>query len=400
MTKKTISIALVLVLVLAVCATAYAIELEDVTYTVVFRDFDDSVLKEETVIEGDDATAPADPERESYLFVGWDTDFTNVTENLEVAALYQRLAQFSFIGFDNLTGSWDQYPIQWYEENNDLFGPLVPGEEVSFELTVENAFQETMPLNPLQMYLIGWWEVDPPPGPPSPLGADALETFTVSVAGETFDLLAGVSPQNEFSWEADAPNEIAGEGTLTYEFTIETKEVTVGYVHITASMDTEVALPDAAKITAVVDESEDPNLLTVTGEAGAVEPYAQVSVYWINESYGQVGHMPVQADEYGGFVFLDGEMMMDYWGDEGEFEHEAGRTYWVTQTLFNTESGFSEGITAASAPEETPIEDPADPEEPEDPEEPVELPETGGYHHTGFSLLLILGGAFLRNKRA
>ena len=57
-------------------------------YTVTFKDYDGTVLKEETVTEGGSATAPADPVREGYTFTGWDKDFTNVTANLTVTAQY------------------------------------------------------------------------------------------------------------------------------------------------------------------------------------------------------------------------------------------------------------------------------------------------------------------------
>jgi len=59
------------------------------TYTITFKDWDDAVLKTETVEHGSDATAPADPTREGYTFIGWDIDFTNVTEDLTVTAQYE-----------------------------------------------------------------------------------------------------------------------------------------------------------------------------------------------------------------------------------------------------------------------------------------------------------------------
>ena len=59
------------------------------TYTVTFEDWDGIELDTQTVDHGDDATAPADPERDGYNFIGWDTDFTNVTEDLTVTAEYE-----------------------------------------------------------------------------------------------------------------------------------------------------------------------------------------------------------------------------------------------------------------------------------------------------------------------
>ena len=57
-------------------------------YKVVFYDYDGNVLKTELVQKGESATAPTAPEVEGYTFVGWSKDFTNVTSNLEVYPLY------------------------------------------------------------------------------------------------------------------------------------------------------------------------------------------------------------------------------------------------------------------------------------------------------------------------
>ena len=66
-------------------------ESEAVTYTVKFVDYDGSVIDTQIVEEGQDAVAPADPTREGYSFVGWDTDFTNVTSNQTVKAMYEEI---------------------------------------------------------------------------------------------------------------------------------------------------------------------------------------------------------------------------------------------------------------------------------------------------------------------
>lgn len=56
-------------------------------YNVVFKDTDGSILKECTVYNGESAIAP---EINNNLFIGWDKDFSNVTEDIEVVAQYKK----------------------------------------------------------------------------------------------------------------------------------------------------------------------------------------------------------------------------------------------------------------------------------------------------------------------
>jgi len=67
------------------------------TFTVTFYDWNNTVLKTETVEYGKAATAPENPVREGYEFAGWDTDFSNVKSNLTVRAQYK-----STEGIDNV----------------------------------------------------------------------------------------------------------------------------------------------------------------------------------------------------------------------------------------------------------------------------------------------------------
>ena len=62
-----------------------------VYYTVTFKDWDGTILSEQTVVEGASATAPTNPIRDGYNFIGWDTSFSNVTSNLVVTAQYEQI---------------------------------------------------------------------------------------------------------------------------------------------------------------------------------------------------------------------------------------------------------------------------------------------------------------------
>ncbi|MCL2632519.1 MAG: InlB B-repeat-containing protein, partial [Coriobacteriia bacterium] len=64
-------------------------ETEPDTHIVIFLDWNDVVLKVEEVPDGQAATPPEDPSREGYEFVGWDQDFTNVTSDMTIRAVYE-----------------------------------------------------------------------------------------------------------------------------------------------------------------------------------------------------------------------------------------------------------------------------------------------------------------------
>ena len=64
-------------------------------YIVKFIDNKGNVLKTEAVSYGEAATAPGAPSVEGYNFVGWDKEFNNVTSDLEVKALYEKIEIFT-----------------------------------------------------------------------------------------------------------------------------------------------------------------------------------------------------------------------------------------------------------------------------------------------------------------
>ena len=66
-------------------------EMPKSTYTVIFKDWDGFVLKTQTVEEGSSATAPSNPTRAGYIFIGWDVAFDNITSDLTVTAQYEKI---------------------------------------------------------------------------------------------------------------------------------------------------------------------------------------------------------------------------------------------------------------------------------------------------------------------
>ena len=57
-------------------------------YTVTFLDWDGTVISEQKVAEGQDAQEPETPTREGYTFTGWDKEFTNITNRMQITAQY------------------------------------------------------------------------------------------------------------------------------------------------------------------------------------------------------------------------------------------------------------------------------------------------------------------------
>lgn len=85
------AIALVLVACILLCACG-----KTEKFTVIFQDYDGTVLKTETVRSGEAASAPQDPQRDGYIFVGWDKDFSAIKKDLTVIAEYVRITDTLF----------------------------------------------------------------------------------------------------------------------------------------------------------------------------------------------------------------------------------------------------------------------------------------------------------------
>ena len=71
---------------------------------ITFVDWDGTVLSSVSVAPGEAATAPADPIREGYTFIGWDKDFSAVTDHMTVTAQYQI----------------NRYRVRFFDDDNTL----------------------------------------------------------------------------------------------------------------------------------------------------------------------------------------------------------------------------------------------------------------------------------------
>ena len=70
-------------------------------WNVTFVDWDNTTLATMKVPNGSAATAPADPTRKGYTFIGWDKDFSVVTNHMTITAQYQiNRYHVRFLDFD------------------------------------------------------------------------------------------------------------------------------------------------------------------------------------------------------------------------------------------------------------------------------------------------------------
>ena len=95
------------------------------TYTVTFVDYDGTVLKTETVESGKDATAPADPTRDGYTFIGWSGNYTNVTSNLTITAQYNEPPKFVVSTTTTSAGTTDVVVTVSIENNPGILGMVL-----------------------------------------------------------------------------------------------------------------------------------------------------------------------------------------------------------------------------------------------------------------------------------
>ncbi|OEJ98930.1 hypothetical protein A8C32_07005 [Flavivirga aquatica] len=66
-------------------------DIAETTYTITFKDFNGTLLKEDLVGKGNIVTAPVAPLRTGYKFTGWDINLSNIVSNLTVTAQYESL---------------------------------------------------------------------------------------------------------------------------------------------------------------------------------------------------------------------------------------------------------------------------------------------------------------------
>lgn len=88
----------------------FNVKVAEKLYKVIFTDSDGkTVIAEQELKKGQDATAPEAPAKEGYEFTGWDRSFTNVTRDIVVKAVYTKLYKVTFKSKDGQTELKVQY---------------------------------------------------------------------------------------------------------------------------------------------------------------------------------------------------------------------------------------------------------------------------------------------------
>ena len=98
------------------------------TYTVRFLDWNGTVLDTQTIAHGSDATPPADPTREGYRFTGWQGTYTGITAATDITATYvEATAVTHWVTFYDWDGT--QLSRQEILEGEDATPPANPSRE-------------------------------------------------------------------------------------------------------------------------------------------------------------------------------------------------------------------------------------------------------------------------------
>lgn len=88
----------------------FSVKVAEKLYKVTFTDSDGkTVIDEQELKKGQDATAPEAPKKDGYEFTGWDRSFTNVTRDIVVKAVYTKLYKVTFMAKDGQKELKSQY---------------------------------------------------------------------------------------------------------------------------------------------------------------------------------------------------------------------------------------------------------------------------------------------------
>ena len=92
------------------------------SYTVKFYDNFGNLIDEQTVPHGENAIEPINVDKEGYTFAGWDKEFTNVVEDLVVTGQYEAI--YYTVTFIDMYG--DVIEIKSVQSHTEVEAPTAP----------------------------------------------------------------------------------------------------------------------------------------------------------------------------------------------------------------------------------------------------------------------------------
>jgi len=214
-------------------------------YKVTFEDYDGTVIKTETVLTGYDATPPANTSREGWQLIGWDGDYTNVTEDRKLTAQYEQLIHtVTFFNWND-----DVLGLQTVTHGNDATAPIEPmrsgydftGWDIDFKNVKSNLYVTAL-----------FTEITPPPVTPPPVTPPPVTPPPVTPPPETPPPI--VTLPEITTPEATTP--------------IETPPVVLTPPTVTETVTVVVTTPATTTTADTADEDEDEFVMTVPATTG------------------------------------------------------------------------------------------------------------------------------------
>lgn len=101
------------------------------SFTVKFLSFDDSLLKEQKVYYGYDASAPDAPYKEGFVFLRWDTDFRDIIQDEVIRPIYEPLPTSGTIKYFDGKEQLDLSPSE-YNFGEEVLLPIPSKEDHIF----------------------------------------------------------------------------------------------------------------------------------------------------------------------------------------------------------------------------------------------------------------------------
>ncbi len=189
-------------------------------FTVTFIGFDGVELQSRPVAYGTAAVAPTAPVVEGYTFTGWDKDFSNITGDLTVTAIYEiNKYTVNFVGFENADlGS------QTVEHGSAATAPEAPavegytftGWDVAFDnITADTTVTAVYEINKYTVNFVGFENAD--------LGSQTVEHGSAATAPEA----PAIEGYTFTGWDK-AFDKVTGDLTVTAVYEI--NKYTVNFV--------------------------------------------------------------------------------------------------------------------------------------------------------------------------